>query len=90
MSSTTATSTLDTVHVAPTVTPSGLTATFTGGGAAVALDSGITVNDVDSGGQLTGATVSIGSGFLSGDTLNFTNTRTAIRGHPLQRHRRRC
>ncbi len=32
-----------------------------------------TVSDVDSGGNLTGATVTIGAGFLTGDTLNFTN-----------------
>jgi large repetitive protein len=73
LNSTTATSSLTTVHVAPTVTPSGATASFTGGGAAVVLDSGITANDVDSGGNLSGATVSIGTGFLAGDTLNFTN-----------------
>jgi large repetitive protein len=73
VSSTAATSSLTTVHVAPTVTPSGLSASFTGGGTAVVLDSGIAVNDVDSGGNLTGATVSIGTGFLSGDILNFTN-----------------
>ena len=71
-SSTTATSTLDTVHVAPTVT-AGATATFTGGGPAVTLDGALTVSDVDSAGNLTGATVSIGAGFLAGDTLNFTN-----------------
>jgi hypothetical protein len=71
--SNTATSTLTDVHVAPTVT-AGSTVTFTGGGSAVVLDAGLLVNDVDSGGVLTGATVSIGSThFLSGDTLNFTN-----------------
>ncbi len=37
------------------------------------LDGALTVSDVDSNGNLTGATVSIGSGFLSGDTLNFVN-----------------
>ncbi len=70
----TATSTLDTVHVAPTVTPSGTTPTFDGGGAAVLLDSGLTVNDVDSGGNLTGATVTISSGYLTGDTLSVAST----------------
>ena len=39
----------------------------------MALDGGLTVSDVDSGGNLTGATVTIGAGFLAGDTLNFTN-----------------
>jgi hypothetical protein len=71
-SSNTATSTLDTVHVAPTVTAGG-TVTFDGGGSPVTLDGTLTVSDVDSAGNLTGATVSISSGFLSGDTLNFTN-----------------
>ena len=72
-SSAAATSTLDTMHVAPVVTPSGTTSTFTGGGAAVTLDGALTVSDVDSNGDLAGATVSIGTGFLSGDTLNFIN-----------------
>ena len=73
-----ATSTLETVHVAPIVTASG-TATFTGGGAAVALDSGITVTDPDSGDELTSATVSI-VGFVNGDTLNYNNVVTDVTG----------
>jgi hypothetical protein len=60
------------IHAVPTVT-AGATATFTGGGAAVALDGGLTISDPDSGGNLTSATVSVGTGFLAGDTLNFTN-----------------
>ena len=64
-------STLDTAHAAPSIV-AGTTTTFDGSSAAV-LDSTLTVNDVDSGGRLTGATVSIGAGFLNGDTLNFTN-----------------
>ncbi len=36
------------------------------------LDGALTVSDVDSGGNLTGATVSISSGFVTGDVLNFT------------------
>ena len=71
-SSAPATSTLTDVHVAPTVTAGG-TATFTGGGPAVVLDAGLLVNDVDSGGNLTGATVKVSTGFLAGDALNFTN-----------------
>jgi putative DNA primase/helicase len=51
----------------------GATATFTGGGAAVTLDGALAVSDVDSGGNLTGATVTISTGLLSGDTMNFTN-----------------
>ena len=54
------------------MTPSGTTNTFTVGGAAVAVDSGVTVTSSDT--DLTGATVTISAGTLqSGDTLNFTN-----------------
>ena len=70
--SNTATSTVDTLHVAPTGSVGG-TVTFTGGGAAVALDPAVTVNDADSGGVLSGATISIGAGFASIDVLNFSN-----------------
>ncbi len=66
-----ATSVLDTVHVAPTVTAGG-TVTFTGGGPAVLADPTLTLTDLDSGGELTGATVAIGAGFLVGGTLGFT------------------
>ena len=70
--SNTASTTLDTAHVAPTITASG-TVTYAAGGFAAALDPTATVIDVDSGGVLTGATVAISAGFLTGDTLNFTN-----------------
>ena len=53
------------------VTASG-TVTYTGP-TAVTLDPTLTVTDVDSGGNLTGATVSIGTGFSNGDTLMFAN-----------------
>src|SRR6202043_3802747 len=46
--STSVTSTLDTVHVAPTIV-AGATATFAGGGAPVPLDGTLTVTDPDSG-----------------------------------------
>ena len=72
-SSAISTSTLDVVHVAPSVTPSGIAATFTGGGAPVALDGALTVGDVDSNGNLAGATVTISSGFIAGDVLTFAN-----------------
>ena len=70
----TATSTLDTVH-APPVVAAGNTATFTGGSTTpVTLDGALTVTDADSGDKLTGATVTIASGFIANaDTLNFTN-----------------
>jgi hypothetical protein len=70
-SSSLVTSTVDTVHVAPTLAAGG-TATFTGGGSPVTLDGALGVGDVDSNGNLAGATVAIGSGFTAGDTLNFT------------------
>ncbi len=56
----------------PVLTASGTTSTFTVGGAAVAVDSGLAGSP--SGTDLTGATVTISSGTLqSGDVLNFTN-----------------
>jgi len=72
VSSGTGTSTVDTVHVAPTVTASG-TVSYTAGGPAAVLDAGLTLADPDSGGNLTGATISLGEGGITGDTLNFTN-----------------
>ncbi|MGH9028795.1 MAG: hypothetical protein ACRDV4_04190, partial [Acidimicrobiales bacterium] len=54
----------------PVVT-AGATVTVMGGGSPVALDPGLTVADSSS--ILVGATISVGSGFISGDTLNFTN-----------------
>ena len=71
LTSSISTSSLSTQHVAPTVT-AGATATFTGGGSPVALDSTLTVSDVDSGGNLSGASVQI-VGFVNGEVLNFTN-----------------
>ena len=70
--SATAASALTTVHEAPTVTASGVAAYGIGSGTAVALDNAALVGDVDSGGDLSSATVSIGAGFVSGDVLNFT------------------
>ncbi len=55
------------------VTASGGSATFTENGTAVVVDSGLTLTDADSS-QLTGASVSISSGYISGqDLLNFTD-----------------
>jgi trimeric autotransporter adhesin len=55
------------------VTASGGSATFTENGAAVVVDSGLTLTDADSS-QLTGASVSISTGYISGqDVLNFTD-----------------
>jgi hypothetical protein len=68
--STVATQLVTVAETLPTIAAGG-TATFTGGGTAVVLDAGLLVNDVDSGGNLTGATVKVSAGFLPGDTLNF-------------------
>ncbi|MDI9850252.1 hypothetical protein QM467_19660, partial [Rhodoblastus sp. 17X3] len=70
----------DTVTVQVTVSSSsppslggaGVSATYTEGGAAATLDSGLTVSDPSSS-TLSGATVTIASGRFAGDTLNFTN-----------------
>jgi microcystin-dependent protein len=67
-----ATTTLHLVHTGPTVTAGG-PVNYSIGGTASALDSTLTVSDPDSGGNLTGATVSIGAGFVTGDVLNFAN-----------------
>ena len=56
----------------PVVTASGTANTFTTGGSAVAVNSGVTVSSSDT--DLTGATVTISSGTLqSSDLLNFVN-----------------
>ena len=56
---------------APVLT-AGATASYAAAGPAVVLDSGLTLSDVDNT-TLAGATVSITSGFFTGDSLNFTN-----------------
>jgi hypothetical protein len=71
VTSTAATSTLNEIHVAPTIATSG-TVTYTGP-SAVTLDAVVTATDSDSSGNLAGATVQFGSGFTSGDALVFTN-----------------
>ena len=54
----------------PVVTPSVATHTFTVGGSAVAIDSGMTVSSYDA--DLTGATETIAN-YQSGDSLHFNN-----------------
>ena len=68
------TSTLSVMHEPPVVTANNPSVTFDGGGSAVPLDTGLTVSDPDSGGNLTGATVTIGTGNISGDTLTINGT----------------
>lgn len=50
----------------------GATVSFAGGGSPVALDNSLTMIDTNAT-NIINATVSVGAGFLSGDTLNFTN-----------------
>lgn len=56
----------------PVVTTTSGTTTYPEGAAAVAVDPGVTVSDAGST-TLDSATVSITTGFASGDTLGFTN-----------------
>ncbi|HEX3862559.1 MAG TPA: Hint domain-containing protein [Stellaceae bacterium] len=65
-----ASSTVD-VRVVPIVT-AGATANYLVSGAAVPVDNTLTVTDNESN-TINSATISISSGFLAGDTLNFTN-----------------
>ena len=60
------------VNDPPVISGLGGTANYTLSGAAVALDGTVTLADVDTT-TLTGAIVSLTTGFVSGDTLNFTN-----------------
>ncbi|MCK9622770.1 MAG: DUF4347 domain-containing protein, partial [Methylobacter sp.] len=59
------------VNDAPVLT-AGASLSYTENGSAAAIDATITVTDVDDT-QITGATVTLSSGFTSGDTLGFTN-----------------
>jgi putative cell wall-binding protein len=56
----------------PIVTTTGGTTNYVAGASAVTIDGGVTVSDLDNATQSAG-TVSIGSGFHSGDVLSFTN-----------------
>ncbi len=69
----------------PVVT-AGASVTYNGGGSPVALDGTLNVTDSSST-TLASATISIGSGFLSGDTLNFVN-QNGITRQLQQLHRR--
>jgi len=77
--STVAASTLNTIHVAPTITTSG-TVTFGGGNPPPALDPTLTVTAPNSFGLLTGATITIDAGAFpgDGDVLTATTTGTSI------------
>ncbi len=62
-----------------TTTTSGIT-NYIAGTSATLIDSGVTVSDLDNATQ-SSATVSITSGFSSGDTLAFTNTSVSTYGN---------
>jgi len=66
----TSTVNLTAVNDAPALT-AGASLSYTENGSAAAIDAAITVTDVDDT-QIAGATVTISSGFTSGDTLGFT------------------
>lgn len=77
-SSTAVTSTLDAVHVAPTIGDVSSAKTFIAGGQAVTVESGLAVADIDSNNTLVGATVTISGGALDGDTLTADTSTTSI------------
>jgi hypothetical protein len=60
------------VDNAPVLGGAGNNVTFTTGGPAIVIDSGLIASDVDNQ-NLAGATVSITAGLLPGDMLNFVN-----------------
>jgi hypothetical protein len=64
----------------PIVTTTGGTTDYLGGTAAVTIDGGITVSDLDNTTQ-SSATASVTTGFHAGDVLGFTNTSSAIFGN---------
>ncbi|WP_321845605.1 DUF4347 domain-containing protein [Paraburkholderia bannensis] len=68
----TRTVTVTDVDQTPTLADSGGSTSYQAGGAAVAIDSGLTVSDLDNT-TLSAATISISSGFQIGDVLSITN-----------------
>jgi hypothetical protein len=64
----------------PIVTTTGGTTSYVAGTSGATVDGGISVTDLDNTTQST-ATVSIGTGFHSGDTLTFANTNTTTFGN---------
>jgi hypothetical protein len=68
------------VDQTPIVTTTNGTTGYVGGAAAVAVDTGVTVTDGDNANQASG-TVTITTGFRSGDTLAFNNTSNAQFGN---------
>ncbi len=71
-SSTVRTVNLTPVNDTPLLTGAGSTRSYTENGAAIALEPGLNLADVDDT-QIDQAVIKIGSGFIAGDRLNFTN-----------------
>ncbi|MCG5073234.1 DUF4347 domain-containing protein [Paraburkholderia tagetis] len=66
----------------PIVSTTGGTTAYRSGSSATTIDSGVSVTDLDNTSQASG-TVSIGTGFQSGDTLSFSNTSSTTFGNIL-------
>ena len=66
----------------PLVATSGATTLYEAGAPATTVDGGVTVSDLDNATQAAG-TVSVTTGFHSGDTLAFANTGAALFGNIL-------
>jgi len=64
----------------PILTTTSGTTSYIGGTAPVAIDSGMTVSDLDNATQSSG-TVSVSVGFNGGDTLSFMNTSSILYGN---------
>ncbi|MCK9858914.1 S-layer homology domain-containing protein [Paenibacillus sp. ATY16] len=77
---TTRTVTVTATDQTPIVTTSGGTTAYISGTSAVTIDSGVTVTDLDNT-TLSSATVSIGAGYKSEDTILFTNTSSVLYGN---------
>ena len=82
LSSNAITETVAVTHIdqSPVVTTSSGSIDYVGGASAATIDSSIAVTDSDNGTQ-SSATVSITTGFHSGDTLAFNNTNATLYGN---------
>ncbi|MGV2293261.1 DUF4347 domain-containing protein [Trinickia sp. YCB016] len=79
-SAATRTVTVADVDQTPIVSTTGGTTNYVGGTGAVMIDGGVTVTDLDNT-TMSSGTVSITSGFHSGDTLSFSNTSSSQFGN---------
>ncbi|GMK43942.1 hypothetical protein PghCCS26_10690 [Paenibacillus glycanilyticus] len=77
---TTRTVTVTATDQTPIVTVTGGTTAYISGTSAVTIDPGVTVSDLDNT-TLSSATVSIGAGYKSGDTILFINTSSVLYGN---------